>query len=142
MLRRAAAFVQRTQAALPPVAQRFLIYALCGVAAVTLDFAVYSLLLRLGVHYQVANLIGATCGLLLSFTLNRTFTFRVLDAPWRRFAIFAAIGSVGYLLGSATLHVLVEIVHLNAYIAKALSMIIVVVSQFSLNSIITFKPRT
>jgi putative flippase GtrA len=142
MGKRIATFVRRAHAALPPWAQRFLIYALCGVAAITLDFAIYSLLLRLGVHYQVANLAGAVCGLFLSFALNRAFTFRVLDAPWRRLAMFSAVGFVGYILGSASLHVLVESVHLNAYLAKALSMVVVVASQFSLNSLVTFKSRT
>lgn len=139
MLKRAAALAQRTHAALPPVAQRFLIYALCGFAAITLDFAVFSLVLNFGAHYQLANLAGAVGGLLLSFVLNRAFTFGVLDAPWRRFAMFCAVGLVGYVLGSATLHVLVEAVRLNPYIAKALSMVVVVASQFSLNSIITFR---
>jgi putative flippase GtrA len=142
MLKRAAALIHGAYSALPPVARRFVIYALCGVAAITLDFVVFSIVLRSGAHYQFANLIGAACGLLVSFALNRAFTFRVLDAPWRRLALFSAVGFVGYILGSATLHVLVENVHLNAYLAKALSMVVVVASQFSLNSLITFKART
>ncbi len=141
MLRRAPDLARRIYAALPPVARRFVVYALCGLAAITLDFAVFTMVLRFGAHYQLANLVGAACGLLLSFALNRAYTFRVLDAPWRRLAVFSAVGLAGYILGSATLHVLVEVIGFNAYLGKALSMIVVVAAQFSLNSIITFRTR-
>jgi len=140
MFKRAADLARRTHAALPPAAQRFILYAACGLAAITVDFAVFSLVLRFGAHYQLANFAGAVCGLLLSFALNRALTFRVLDAPWRRFALFCAVGAVGYTLGSTALYLLVEVARLNPYIAKALSMVVVVVSQFTLNSAITFKP--
>jgi putative flippase GtrA len=142
MLRQALIFARSNYDRLPPVAQRFALYALCGAAALALDFVVFSIALQTGAHYQLANFFGALCGLILSFVLNRAFTFRILDAPWRRLALFCAVGVIGYVLGSATLHLLVERLHLSPYLAKALSMIVVIASQFSLNSVVTFRPRT
>ncbi len=99
---------------LPPGLRRLFLYALCGGSGVVLDFATYAVLERAGVWYQA----GQYCRLraryqVLSFLLNRAITFGVMDAPVRRFASFAAVATLGYLISSAMLWVLVEQVRLD-----------------------------
>jgi putative flippase GtrA len=139
MIDRAKDLAAQGYARLPPLGQRFAKYALCGLCAVTLDFASYSVLVWGGINYQLANLVSTILGLSLSFVLNRAFTFQVFDAPLRRAATFFAVGFVGYVLGSLVLHVAVEELHINAFIAKVAALVVAVAAQFTLNSVVTFR---
>lgn len=127
--------------ALPEPLKRLVLYAVCGGCGVALDFAVYTALLSFGLWYQGANLIGYAAGTVLSFLLNRVITFRVLDAPVRRFATFALVAAIGYLLSAAALWVLVSQLHIDPLLAKLCTLALVLAAQFSLNSLITFRTR-
>ncbi|HVV34063.1 MAG TPA: GtrA family protein [Vitreimonas sp.] len=123
----------------PPGLRQFLTYAVCGGMGVALDFGVYTLLVQAGLFYQIANVISYGCGTLLSFALNRAITFRVMDAPLRRLATFFAVAGAGYALSSLSLYAMVELLHLGKLVAKAASIIVVVLTQYTLNARITFK---
>ncbi|WP_206793153.1 GtrA family protein [Amycolatopsis sp. MtRt-6] len=58
-----------------------------GVANTLVDALGYALLVTLGVPLFVANFISTSTGMLLSFTLNRNFTFRAKDGDVRRQAL-------------------------------------------------------
>jgi putative flippase GtrA len=124
---------------LPPGLRQFLTYAFCGGMGVALDFGVYTLLVRAGLFYQIANVISYACGTLLSFVLNRAITFRVMDAPLRRLATFFAVAFAGYLLSAASLQAMVAWLHWDKLIAKLVSIVVVVLTQYTLNSRVTFK---
>ncbi len=124
---------------LPAPLQRFVLYALCGGSGVALDFCVYAALVSLGLWYQAANIVGYAAGTLLSFVLNRAFTFRVMDAPIRRLAGFFAVAAIGYAVSSAALWFLIERMALNQLLAKAAVLVLVVIIQFGINSTVTFR---
>ncbi len=126
---------------LPPGLRRFVLYVLCGGSGFTLDFALYSLLIYWGVWYQGANVVGYAAGTLLSFVLNRAITFRVMDAPLRRLATFFAVAFVGYVLSSLALFGMVDGLGIHPLIAKVLSLVVVVATQFTLNTLITFREK-
>jgi putative flippase GtrA len=123
----------------PPRLRQFLTYAFCGGAGVALDFAFYALMVRAGLYYQLANIISYACGTLLSFVLNRAITFRVFDAPLKRLAMFCAVAAAGYVLSSALLFALIEWTHWDKLAAKIAAIIVVVLTQYTLNARITFK---
>jgi len=62
-------------------------FGIVGVANTLVDALGYALLVTLGVPLFVANFISTTTGMLLSFTLNRNFTFRAKDGDVRRQAL-------------------------------------------------------
>lgn len=124
---------------LPPGLRKLFLYAVCGGSGVALDFLAYSLLVAGGVWYQLANIIGYALGTCLSFVLNRAITFGVKNAPVRRFLSFIGVAAFGYLVSSILLWALVEAMHVEPIIAKAMTLFAVLVIQFSLNSLITFR---
>lgn len=124
---------------LPPPLRRFALYAICGGSGVALDFLTYSALVYFGLWYQAANIIGYAAGTLLSFVLNRAITFQVMDAPLKRLASFLGVAAIGYAVSSVALWALVERMGVNAIIAKAAVLVLVVLIQFSINSTITFR---
>lgn len=120
------------------VGHEFVLYTLCGVAAVAADFCLYVILLKLGFSYTVAYFVGYFCGTLLSFFLNRSITFKKHDAVLRRVVLFFSVAGVGYFISYAFLYLLIEIAHLDAILSKILSLIVVLGTQYSLNRFITF----
>ena len=124
---------------LPGELRQFSLYVVCGVTAVALDFAIYSVLLSFGVWYQGANAVGYVFGTLLSFALNRVITFKVLDAPGKRLALFLGVASVGYLSSVLSLWLMIEQLEIEPIAAKLVSIAIVVAIQYTLNSRLTFR---
>lgn len=124
---------------LSPGLRKLVLYAICGGSGVALDFLAYSLLVVGGVWYQFANIIGYALGTCLSFFLNRAITFGVRDAPVRRFLSFISVAAFGYLISTGLLWAMVEMFRLDPLLSKILTLFAVLVIQFSLNSILTFR---
>ena len=121
--------------------REFLIYLVCGGVAVSTDFLVYVILLKLTGGYRLAYFTGYATGTILSFVLNRSITFRVHDAATTRLLIFIAVAAVGYLTSYLALYLMIEFGGLGPISAKILSLVVVIATQFSLNKFITFSKR-
>ena len=122
--------------------RQFCLYALCGGSGVLVDFGSYAGLLHAGLNYQIANFVGYLLGTLVSFGLNRHFTFQAYDNTLRRLAMFLGAASVGYAISVVLLWVLVEKIALDPLIAKLLTLFVVLVVQFTINRSITFRNST
>lgn len=100
-------------------------YVLVGAAAFTLDYAVFWMLWQLvSVDYLLANAAGMSAGFVLSFMLNRQYTFAPavasssgasMGGPLLR---FAAANLVSLVLASVVLSLLVQGVGVRADWAK------------------------
>lgn len=62
----------------------FLRFVLVGTVNTGVDVVIYTVLVATGLPVVVANLISTTCGLIVSYVLNRTFVFRDGPHPHRR----------------------------------------------------------
>lgn len=118
---------------------QFFLYCLCGGMGVSTDYAVFYLTVTAGLPYQGANALGYLAGTLMSFALNRVFTFGMRDQVLQRLSRFVGVAGVGYAASALMLWVLVQWLLVDARIAKLLTLPVVVVLQFSLNRRITFK---
>lgn len=122
--------------------RELVIYCLIGCTGATLDFVVYAgLTSGTGCHYQIANFIGVTCGIINNFILNYYFNFRVRNHFFLRLTSFYGVGMIGCALSAGCLWLLVEKLSINMLIAKLGTIFIVTVVQFCLNKFITFKRR-
>ena len=121
---------------------QFLLYCLCGGIGVATDYFIYYAALTLGVWYQAANLFGYLSGTLVSFFLNRKITFGVRDKLARRLAMFLGVAATGFFASALMLWLLVDVISVDARIAKLLTLPVVVILQFSLNRRITFSEST
>ncbi len=122
--------------------RNFIIYAAIGVSGATLDFVLFEIFLWAGLSMQIANFISVSAGITNNFFLNARLNFRVSDQLLRRFAAFYAVGMVGLALSAAILELGVGWLGASARIAKASSIVIVVVTQYSLNKVLAFRRGT
>ena len=122
--------------------RHLVLYGIIGSCASGLDFCVYTLLVRvLGIHYLLANCVSVLAGIVTSFTLNRSFNFKVKDHAKRRFAIFLTVGLCGMLLSNLILYILIDVLGVNELFSKLMSIAFVVFLQFLANKYITFRVK-
>lgn len=120
--------------------QQFLLYAIIGVSGVTLDLVVFFLLFNLaGINENVATVISTSCGIANNFALNTAFNFKVRDNLLRRFVQFYAVGVSGILLTVLLFAVFVSWLGISPNIVKVGSLLPVLVLQYGLNKVWTFK---
>jgi putative flippase GtrA len=119
--------------------RQIILYGIIGGICASLDFGIYTLLYKLGLNYQIANLISVQCGIFCSFMLNRSYNFKTTDEPLLRFFSFYGIGMAGWVLSAVILYVMVDIKEWNEIYAKLFVIVIVAILQFLLNKFITFK---
>jgi putative flippase GtrA len=120
--------------------RRFFLYCVIGISGVTLDFLVYSAIVKWGGgHYQIANAIGYACGTALSFTLNAIFNFKTRDWLPLRFFSFFGVAALGWAVSAGLLHVAVARLGWNKYVAKLMTIFVVVLLQYNLNRLLSFR---
>lgn len=119
--------------------KKFIFYAFFGGMGVLTDLSSYTLLVLISINYQVANAIGYASGTLVSFFLNRKFTFKVKDKIVKRLLSFFGVATLGYVSSAILLYISVENLNINEFVAKILTLFFVLILQYSLNKKITFK---
>jgi putative flippase GtrA len=120
--------------------KQFLLYCVIGFSGVGLDTGVYSLLLKTGLlNVQAANVVGYSCGTLLSFVLNARYNFRVTDKIARRMATFFGVAFLGWMASAGVLYLLVDVYHFDKYVSKIATLPVVVLLQYNLNRLISFR---
>ena len=120
--------------------RQFILYCVIGAGGVTLDFLVYSLLVKAAVlEYQAANAVGYASGTLLSFFLNARLNFKTRDRIVLRLFSFCAVALLGWAASAGTLYVLVARLGLDKYLSKLVTLAVVVALQYNLNRLISFR---
>ena len=125
--------------------KQFYRYCICGGFGVSSDYLFFLFLLNLGIDFQIGNAMAYIFGTLVSFVLNRHFTFAVYDHTARRLVAFLSTASLGLLVSTALLWIFVNHFDIDPAIAKLGTLPVVVALQFGLNRYITFsisKTRT
>ncbi|WP_165063287.1 GtrA family protein [Marisediminicola senii] len=123
--------------------RRFLIYGIIGGGAVVIDVALFWAF----THYTdlgtvPANALSTGIALVYSFLTNTFFNFKVRSRLWLRFLSFAIVSGFGFVVSSLMLYVLADRMGFDPILIKVLSLPVVLVVQFFLNSRITFATRT
>jgi putative flippase GtrA len=120
--------------------RQFVVYCVIGASGAALDFLVYSLLVKETLlHYEVANAIGYASGTILSFFLNAHFNFKTRDWLAMRFLSFGGVAFLGWAMSAGILYVAVDRLEWNKYLAKLATIAVVVLLQYNLNRLISFK---
>ena len=117
-----------------------MVYCVIGVSGVALDYASYFVLFNwIGVYYLLANAISSSLGIINNFLLNSSFNFKVKDRMLDRFVSFYCVGLLGLAVSSAMLFVLVSRSHMNPNYAKLWTLVVIVLLQYNLNRLISFR---
>jgi putative flippase GtrA len=120
--------------------KQFLLYCVIGLSGTLLDFGVYSQLIRAKLlGYQAANAVSYASGTTLSFILNARFNFRVADKMALRLVCFFGVATLGWAVSAGLLHVFIGVYGWNEYLSKAATLVVVVMLQYNLNRLLSFR---
>jgi putative flippase GtrA len=114
-------------------------YSFFGGLGVLSDISIYSFLIYLNINYQFANASGYLVGTIISFFLNRHYTFKLKDKILSRILKFFSVAFAGYLVSVLLLYIFIENLMIDEIISKLLTLFFVLIIQFTLNKKFTFK---
>lgn len=96
--------------------RNLLLYVCIGICGASLDFAIFTLLNHgCGVHYQLANCLSVTAGIMLSFTLNSRFNFKKTDHLLKRFISFYGVGLTGLSISATILYCFIGLASVHQF---------------------------
>lgn len=122
--------------------RELIVYCMIGCTGAALDFVIYALLTHcFGVHYQLANFLSVSFGIINNFFLNRHFNFKIKDRMGARLLSFYSVGMFGWAMSATLLWLFIGRMGLNTLVAKLSTIVFVTVVQFCLNKFITFKKK-
>ncbi|ERK32010.1 GtrA family protein [Clostridium intestinale] len=119
--------------------KEFIKFGIVGVSNTLITFVVYNILLKLGINYLVANIIGYICGMINGFIWSKNWVFRVSKESKMYFIKFALVNLLSLAVSTGLLMVLVKKLSFNSTIAQLITTCITVVINYLLNKIYTFK---
>ena len=121
---------------------QFFLYAVIGGGAVLIDVGLFALLATAGgMHVLLANTVSTAVAIVYSFVANSFGNFKVTDRLLLRFASFAAVSGVGFVVSTLMIGVSVGLLSMDPILAKAITLPVVLVLQFTLNKTVTFGSR-
>jgi putative flippase GtrA len=123
----------RAQAVAP-----FLRFSIVGATNTTLTLLTYALLLRAGLWYAAASVIGVGVGMVNGYTWNRLWTFRTSGPVAPQLARYVVVSLAGMAVSVGLLALLVEELDVGAFVAQVLALPAVVAVTFSANRRWTF----
>lgn len=119
--------------------KEFIKFGIVGVSNTLITFVVYNILLKLGVNYLVANIIGYICGMINGFIWSKNWVFKVDKESKMYFIKFALVNLLSLIVSTGLLMVLVKQLSLNSTIAQLITTCITVVINYILNKMWTFS---
>ena len=118
-------------------------YCISGGIGAVIDFGIYSALVYFfSTNYLVSNFISFSCGTLVTYFLQKNWTFHYRTnrnaAVFQRY-ILAVIGT--YILNNVLLFTFISVLSINTFAAKIIQIIISTVWGYSINSLYVFKKK-
>lgn len=120
--------------------RKFFIYTVIGMSGVLLDLLIFFVLFNL-IHLEknLANAISTSAGITNNFIWNVFLNFKVKDKLFLRFITFYCVGLTGIVITSVMFWIGVDNWHINANVVKFASIFVVLVWQFNLNKLLSFR---
>lgn len=122
--------------------RNLILYAFIGGSAVMVDVVLFALLHEVfGWSAIASNSVSVPVAVVWSFTLNATINFKTTDVIMARLASFAAVSGIGFV---ASLLIIWGVLGIGqpGLVAKLVSLPVVFILQYFLNSRLTFRDQS
>jgi len=94
------------------------------------SFGVFSLVTFLGGIYQLATAVSLITTVILSYFLNKYFTFRQKERSGREIVVFCLVYLVSYVINNLMLYVLKDMWEINQYLSQLICVPIITIISF------------
>ena len=128
-----------------PRMRHYTLYLIFGVITTLVNLVIYKLLLDLGVHYTISTTIAFVIAVSVAFWTNRTWVFRSqsrgIKGIFREMTSFFSVRILTYFVDVIGLIILIELVHMGAFVSKIVINVLVVVLNYLLSRFVVFQTR-
>lgn len=120
-------------------------YVIFGILTTIIGFGVYSLCVYWGLKTIAANTISTVLAVIFAYVTNKAFVFR--SRSWKpaallpEFAKFCGARVATYIMETALLYLLVDVLELNSMLMKALTTVLVVAANYVLSKWMVFAGK-
>jgi putative flippase GtrA len=115
-------------------------YLAVGVANTSLSLAViYGCMAILGAGVHESNAVGYVFGVVLSFVLNKRWTFRHKGSAWASFAKWLGVLAVAYMCNLAVVHVSAVVLGIDPYLSQLTGIPVYVAVGFLGSRLLVFR---
>ena len=108
----------------------FLKYLLVGIINTIVGYGIIFSLMFIGISPEISNIIGYAIGIIVSYTLNKIYTFQSKAHPKKEFPKFVLSLLTSYGLNFLTLILCIHIFKINPYISQIISGAVYTLSGF------------
>lgn len=121
---------------------QFVKFGLVGLSNTALTYVVYALLVTLGLHYQLSNVISYAAGILNSYYWNNKYVFVEEEGKKRNHLkalakVFASYG-FSFCVGAVLLFVWVDLLGISQYLGPVINLLVTIPLNFILNKLWAF----
>lgn len=118
-----------------------IMYLIFGVLTTLVNIVVYYILNDLlHIHYMVANVIAWIASVLFAYITNRKYVFESNgDSIIQEFSKFVGARLSTGLMDMVVMWLLIDVLHTNSMLAKIISNVLVVISNYVLSKLFVFK---
>ncbi|WP_210592727.1 GtrA family protein [Streptomyces sp. GESEQ-35] len=111
-----------------PISGQILVFAIVGVINTGTYYGLYLLLLP-HLPYMAAHLLASALSMVGSFFLNTRFTYRTRPT-WRKFLLFPLTNATSFVVTTAGVYVIVDILHAGSRFAPLLASMVAIPATF------------
>lgn len=123
-----------------PISSHFIRFALIGAVGTAVHFLVLDIFVRFaGLSAVVASQMGAICGAVMNYLLNRKLNYGSQASHFKTGPKFFTVVLVGFVLNGMLMALFVEYLGWHYLIAQALTTVLVLFWNFAANHFWTFS---
>lgn len=120
--------------------RQFFRFLLVGVANTAVGYAIIFFVMYLvGASPEVSNFVGYFSGLLLSYVLNRHFTFKSIQRRSGEFARFLVVFGIAYTANFLALLFFIRVILIDPGVSQILAGCVYIVASYLLNKYYVFR---
>lgn len=122
---------------------QFVKFGIVGLSNTIISYITYSILVILGIHYLLAQIVAFIVSVLNSFFWNDKYVFKEKSRTrnsWKTFVkTFISYAGTGLILSGLLLYFWIEVLHIHELIAPIINLLITIPLNFVLNKLWAFK---
>ncbi len=119
---------------------RLIKFIISGGTAAVVEYGLFALFNALGVPLVIANTLSFIGGLLVSFSLNRTWVFLSKERARRQFGLYVLLALINLVIGNTIIFLLHDGFGVYALVAKLIVMVLIASWNYLIFSRFIFKP--
>lgn len=119
--------------------KQFIRYIITGISAALLEYLVFNILYYYMKTLYIPNSAGMASGLVLSFILNRVWSFRSKSNTVRQLVMYLALFCINMLISNYAIYLLADVIGITPALSKAMIMSLVVIWNFIIYRKIIYK---